>query len=134
MLWVIALFAACDSTTESTVDVAEHYLLASVNESALPYNAGSLPPTECSLLIPSGSLRFSQSAQTYELEYQLSNSCTGHELGTSGSRGTWSLQGSELLLRADLGEGQSEVYRGAVRGNRVEVEDRFYRYAFRAGL
>ena len=51
-------------------------------------------------------------------------------LGTSGSSGTYHIDGKSVVLVGDLGEGRTETYEGQLDEQSLSVEDRFYAYRF----
>ena len=131
----IAGVAACGSATEATERMDGTFPLVSVNDRAIPYDDGAVPPrpgvdSTCRILLVRGRLRLDATAHSFSLSYDLLESCTGRELGSSGSTGTFVQTGSRLSLTSELGEGKTDTRPATVRPNAIRVEDRYYVFEF----
>lgn len=123
--------AACGAPTANSERLDGTFPLVSVNERTIPYDDGAVPPrpgvdASCRILLVRGRLTLEADTRLFSLSYDFLESCTGRELGTSGSTGMFAQSGSRLSLTSNLGDGNTDTRAGTVRPSRIRVEDRFY--------
>ena len=134
-LATMMLLTTCRSEPTSVEGLGGLYVLEKVNGATLPYDNGPVPPrpgidTTCHVLLPSGQLVIDGNSRTYELSYNLMESCSGRSLGSSGSIGTVSRSGSSLAFVSRIGEGKTETSSGVLRGRELVLQYRFYLFLF----
>jgi hypothetical protein len=131
----LAGIAACGAPTANAERLNGTFPLVSVNDRAVPYDDGAVPPrpgldANCRILLVRGRLTLDAETRGFSLSYDFLESCSGRELGTSGSTGTFAQSGARLSLTSDLGEGKTDTRPGTVGASRIRVEDRFYLFEF----
>lgn len=131
----LAILASCHVPTSSIEMLDGRYSLSLVNGLVLPYDDGPVPPrpgidSTCRILLVAGRLLIHGDARTFDLSYDLEESCSRRFLGTSGSTGTLKRAQSHLTFMGDAGDGRTDTRTGRLRGRTIELDDRFYRFVF----